>query len=147
MPHPKDPLDELNMEHITEDYRIRLRKILRTYSQLFDGKLGEIATTEELIDITEGAQTVRKLPYWEGQGDRKFVKEQVDKILEKGIIKPATSTWASPVVLVKNKYGTHRFCVEYRRINQITLKDSYPLPRMEDYIDILEDAKYISKLD
>ena len=57
---------------------------------------------------------------------------------QQGVIQPSSSPWASPVVLVPKKNGTHRFCIDYRRLNSITKKDVYPLPRIDDILDTLE---------
>ena len=66
---------------------------------------------------------------------------------EGGVIRDATSEWASPVVLIPKPDGSMRFCVEYRRLNSLTVKDSYPLPRMEDCLDSLGEAQYFTVLD
>ena len=68
-------------------------------------------------------------------------------MLKQGVIQPSTSTWASLVVLVPKKDGHLRFCVDYRRVNAITKKDVYPLPRTDDILDTLGQARYFSTLD
>ena len=64
-----------------------------------------------------------------------------------GIIEECTSPWTSPVVLIKKKDGSTRFCVDYRQLNEVTIKDSYPLPRIDDSLDDLSAAKWFSTLD
>lgn len=63
------------------------------------------------------------------------------------MIKESSSPWASPVVLLKEKYGTISFCVDYRRLNKVTRKDVYPLPRIDDVLDSLQGAKRFSSMD
>ena len=75
------------------------------------------------------------------------VKEELKKMEAQGIIEPSNSPWASPVVLVKKKDGTIRFCIDYRKLNEVTLKDAYPLPRIEDNLDALQGAKWFTTLD
>ena len=68
-------------------------------------------------------------------------------MMEAGVIEESNGPWASPVVLVKKKDGSTRFCVDYRRLNMATVKDAYPLPRVEDCLDTMAGASWFSSLD
>ena len=74
-------------------------------------------------------------------------KEEVQKMLDRGVIEPCQSSWASPVVLVTKKDGTTRFCMDYRKLNDVTRKDAYPVPRIDDTLDALRGSQYFSTLD
>ena len=90
--------------------------------------------------ITSGppiCQKFRRIP-------EAIVTQEVDKMLEGGIIR---SPWSSPIVLMKKKDGKWRFCIDFRKINAITHKDAYPLPKIEETLDALSGAKYFSTLD
>ena len=65
----------------------------------------------------------------------KELKTQLDELLEKGYIKPNTSQWGAPVLFVKNKDGALRLCIDYKELNKITMKNRYPLPRIDDLFD------------
>ena len=73
--------------------------------------------------------------------------ELVKDILEKGVIRPSASAWASPIVLVPKRDGSLRFCVDYRKVNSIIKKDVYPLPRIDDILDTLSETRYFSTQD
>ena len=68
-------------------------------------------------------------------------------MMKQGIIQPSSSPWSSPIVLVKKKNGKTRFCVDYRKLNKITKRDTYPLPRIDKILDSLGKAKYFTSLD
>ena len=68
-------------------------------------------------------------------------------MLEKDVIQPSSSPWASPIVLVQKKDGSTRFCIDYRKVNTVTRKDAYPMPRVDDTLDTLAGAKWFSTLD
>jgi len=71
----------------------------------------------------------------------------VDDMLDINIIRPSNSSWLSPIVLVKKKDNSTRFCVDFRKVNEITKKDAYPIPRIDDTFDTLSGAKYFSSVD
>lgn len=99
---------------------------------------------------TGSAKPVCLPPYRTSPEKRKVIGEQVSKMLADGIIEPACGPWASPVVIVDkqaSESGEPRFCVDYRKVNKATVKDSYPLPRVDESLDFLARGKYISTLD
>jgi hypothetical protein len=75
------------------------------------------------------------------------LKKQIDELLEKGYIRPSTSQWAALVLFVEKKDGTKRMCNDYRSLNEVTVKNKYPLPRIEDLFDQLRGASVFSKID
>lgn len=76
-----------------------------------------------------------------------LIQAEVEKMPQRGVIEPCDSPWSSPIVLVSKKVGSTRFCIDYRRLNEITRKDAYPLPRIEENLDTLQGATYYSTLD
>ena len=114
---------------------------------MWSGTLGTIRATEHRIEVQPGTRPIRQPPYRAGHKSRETVAEHIQTQLDAGVIEPAQSEWASPVVLVLKKDGTIRFCVDFRRLNAATIADTYPLPRMEDCIDSLGDATVFSTLD
>ena len=68
-------------------------------------------------------------------------------MLDEGIVRPSSSPWASPVAMVKKKDGTLRFCIDFRKLNDVTIKDAHPLPRIDDILEALKRPKYFSTLD
>jgi hypothetical protein len=75
------------------------------------------------------------------------LKKQIDELSEKCNIRPSTSPWATPVLFVEKKDGTRMMCIDYRVLNEVTIKNMYPLPRIEDLFDQLRGASVFSKID
>jgi hypothetical protein len=75
------------------------------------------------------------------------LKKQLKELADKGYIRPSASPWGSPVLFVKKKDGSMRMCIDYRNLNAVTVKNKYPLPRIDDLLDQLKDAKFFSKID
>ena len=75
------------------------------------------------------------------------LKKQLEELQRIGFIRPSSSPWGAPVLFVKKKDGSMRLCVDYRALNEVTIKNKYPLPRIDDLFDQLKGAKYFSKID
>jgi len=135
--------------HLTDPtHRTNIQTLLWQYGKLFDirhpSKIN--FTLENAID-TGQHRPVYTTPYRRSPKDHALLTEQTLKLLNQDIIEPSTSPWCSPVVLVKKKDGGTRFCVDYRKLNDITVKDSFPLPRIDDIFDQLSQSIYFTKLD
>ena len=88
-----------------------------------------------------------RAPYRMAPMELKELKSQLQELLDKGFIRPSVSPWGAPVLFVKKKDGTLRMCIDYRQINKVTVKNKYPLPRIEDLFDQLKGASVFSKID
>jgi len=140
-------IDDVDLKHLRSKERDKVRQALRPFSSMWDGKLGTITVTKHRIELKEGAKPVFSQPYRAGPKAREVEQQEVDKMLREKVIEPAKSEYASPVVLVPKPDGSLRFCVDYRKLNSITVKDTYPLPRMDECLDSLGDAQYFTTLD
>ncbi|XP_029053801.1 uncharacterized protein K02A2.6-like [Osmia bicornis bicornis] len=99
------------------------------------------------LRMKEGAEPTKHRYTPRNPAMQAIINQEVDKMLANGIIEPSRSPWSSPVVLVRKKNGTYRFCVDYRQVNRLTEKDAYPLPQAQDTLDKLREARFISTLD
>jgi hypothetical protein len=102
---------------------------------------------EFIIDLLPGTAPIAKRPYRMSVGELEELKKQLKELLDKGYIRPSSSRWGAPVIFVEKKDGTQRMCVDYRALNEVTIKNKYPLPRIEDLFDQLKGAKVFSKID
>ncbi|CAF4472894.1 unnamed protein product [Rotaria socialis] len=136
-------------EHIYDDkQREQMSRILWKYGKLFDiSEPSKIDITLKNAIDTGTHRPIHTPPYRKSKKDQETLRKETDKLMGNGIIEHSTSPWSSPVVLVKKKDGTTRFCVDYRRLNQITTKDAFPLPRIDDIYDQLTTATYFTKFD
>jgi len=131
--------------------RLHIQQLLDKYQHLFasdNDAPGRTTLVEHHIDLVEGSRPfklpARRIPmHLQEEADT-----EVRRMIDSGIVEPSTSEYFSPPVLVRKKDGSIRFCVDYRKLNQFTIKDSYPLPRINEAIDAIgRDAKYFSTLD
>ena len=99
------------------------------------------------IDLVPGATPISKAPYRLSPAELKELKQQLQELTESGFIRPSTSLWGAPVLFVKKKDGSMRMCIDYRMLNSVTIKNKYPLPRIDDLFDQLRGASVFSKID
>lgn len=133
-----------------EEYQACMEQLLNTYEHLFhhetSGPLRSTPHFEHHID-TGDSRPIRSAPYRVSRVERDFIQTQVTEMLNNDVITPSSSPWASPVVMIPKKNGKIRFCIDYRRLNAVTVRDVYPLPRIDDFLDRLGGAKVFSSLD
>src|SRR6187551_691185 len=102
---------------------------------------------EFVIDLKPGTAPIAKRPYRMGVKELEKLKEELRALLAKGYIRPSSSPWGAPVLFADKKDGTQRLCVDYRALNEVTIKNKYPLPRIDDLFDQLKGACVFSKID
>ena len=123
-----------------------LKSLLEKFDEVFQTRPGQTTLAEHHIHA-EGATPVRQAPYRIPHAFRDDVHRELKEMLEHGIIDRSTSEWASPLITVRKKDHSLRLCVDYRRLNTLSKADAYPLPRVEELIDRVGNANFISTLD
>ncbi|XP_073221486.1 uncharacterized protein [Cicer arietinum] len=109
--------------------------------------LPPVRDIEFSIDVTPGTGPISIAPYRMSPSELSELKNQLEDLLSKQFIRPSVSPWGAPVLLVKKKDGKSRLCVDYRQLNKVTIKNRYPLPRIDDLMDQLKGAMIFSKID
>ncbi|KAL1194882.1 RNA-directed DNA polymerase-like protein [Cardamine amara subsp. amara] len=128
-----------------------------------EAKVGDIRVVRELPDVFQslppsrsdpftielepGTTPISRAPYRMAPAEMAELKKQLEELLSKGFIRPSTSPWGAPVLFVKKKDGSFRLCVDYRGLNRVTVKNMYPLPRIDELLDQLRGATWFSKID
>ena len=99
------------------------------------------------IDLVPGTGPISKVPYRMAPKEMEELKVQLEELLGKGYIRPIVSLWGAPVLFVRKKDGTMRFCIDYRELNKVIVKNKYPLPWIDDLFDQLQGVGVFSKID
>jgi hypothetical protein len=102
---------------------------------------------EFIIELLPGTPPISKRPYRMPINELVELKKQIAELQSKGFIRPSSSHWGAPVLFLEKKDGTQQMCVDYRFLNEVTIKNKYPLPRIEDLFDQMKGASIFSKID
>ncbi|GJU52324.1 putative reverse transcriptase domain-containing protein [Tanacetum coccineum] len=125
-------------------------KISRDFPEVFPEDLPGLPPARPVefqIDLIPGAAPVARAPYRLAPSEMKELSEQLQELSDKGFIRPSSSPWGAPVLFVKKKDGSFRMCIDYRELNKLTVKNRYPLPRIDDLFDQLQGSSIYSKID
>ncbi|XP_052197391.1 uncharacterized protein LOC127804559 [Diospyros lotus] len=123
--------------------------VVREFPDVFPDELPGLPPLREVefsIELMPGTQPVSKAPYRMALNELKELRVQLEELIEKGFVLPSASPWGAPVLFVRKKDGSMRLCIDYRQLNQVTLKNKYPLPRVDDLLDQLRGASVFSKI-
>ncbi|GJV08831.1 putative reverse transcriptase domain-containing protein [Tanacetum coccineum] len=134
----------------SEGKRLEDVPIVRDFPEVFPEDLSGIPPARQVefqIDLVPGVAPVARAPYRLAPSKMKELAEQLQELSDKGFIRPSSSPWGAPVLFVKKKDGSFRMCIDYRELNKLTVKNRYPLPRIDDLFDQLQGSSVYSKID
>ncbi len=132
--------------HLSAAQKGELQHLIGQFSDVFSPLPGQTNVIQHDIQMPPGV-IVRQRPYRVPEAHRRAIEEEIRQMLKLGVIEPSRSPWYSPIVLVPKPDGTLRFCKDYRRLNEVSQFDGYPMPRVDELLDWLGRARYISTLD
>ena len=137
-------------EKKVEEKKVEDVLVVREFPEVFPEELPGLPPSRQIefhIDLVPGATPVARAPYRLAPSELLELSNQLQELLEKGFIRPSFSPWGAPVLFVKKKDGSFRMCIDYRELNKLTIKNRYPLPRIDDLFDQLQGSKFYSKID
>ncbi|CAF1301583.1 unnamed protein product [Adineta ricciae] len=138
---------DLHNSILNEHQQQQLANVIQSFPQLFTSVPGRTNVIKHHIEVQPGSKPCNSPPYRYAPARRQAIDEELKTMLNEGVITPSKSSWASPVVLAPKKDGSMRFCIDYRKLNNLTIRDAYPLPRIDDTLDSLQQAQFFSTLD
>ncbi|CAN6447714.1 unnamed protein product [Victoria cruziana] len=134
----------------TVEPRVGEIPVVQEYADVFPEELPGLPPKREIeftISLVPGVQPISKAPYRMAPAELAELKKQIQELMDKWFIQPSMSPWGAPVLFVKKKDGTMRLCIDYRMLNQVTIKNKYPLPRIDDLLNQLGGSSVFSKID
>ncbi|MCO5613485.1 hypothetical protein L7F22_067762 [Adiantum nelumboides] len=151
----KDPLNGVDETQVNENgiqIDLELFNFLNQFQDVFiDDIPGELppkrGDDDHTIELIPRSSPLNKPPHRVSQAQQEEIMRQVNELVEKGMVRPSSSLFCSPVLLVQKKDGTYRMCVDYRALNRITIKNRFPVPRVEHLFDKLQGSTYFSRID
>ncbi len=132
--------------HLSAAQKGELQHLIGQFSDVFSPLPGQTNVIQHDIQTPPGV-IIRQRPYRVPEARRRAIEEEIQQMLKLGAIEPSHSPWSCPIVLVPKPDGTLRFCNDYRRLNEVSQFDGYPMPRVDELLDRLGRARYISTLD
>ncbi|KAI3815600.1 hypothetical protein L1987_15274 [Smallanthus sonchifolius] len=141
---------ELVAEQPSEEKKIDDIPIVRDFLEVFPEDLPGLPLHRQVefqIDLVPGAAPIARAPYRLEPNELQELSTQLQELLEKGFIQPSSSPWGTPVLFFKNKEGIFRMRIDYHELNKVTIKNRYPLPRIDDLFDKLQGSSFYSKID
>ena len=143
------PPVDISQDGISPSQRKEVENLLTKFSDVFSTGPNDYGRTDLVTHRirTGDASPVRQRAYRASPTVRNEIRKQVDTLLDQDVIEESHSPWSSPIVMVKKKDGSYRFCIDYRKLNKVTVKDSHPLPRTDDTLDALSGSVYFSTID
>ncbi|KAJ0956109.1 putative nucleotidyltransferase, Ribonuclease H [Helianthus annuus] len=134
----------------SDERKIEDLPVVREYPDVFPEELPGLPPHRQVefqIDLAPAAAPVARAPYRLAPGELQELSNQLQELLDRGFIRPSSSPWGAPVLFVKKKDGSLRMCIDYRELNKMTIKNRYPLPRIDDLFDQLQGSSFYSKID
>ncbi|GJT80917.1 putative reverse transcriptase domain-containing protein [Tanacetum coccineum] len=134
----------------SEKERLKGVPIVQDFPEVFPEDLSGLPPTRQVefqFDLVPGVASIARAPYRLAPSERKELSEQLKELSDKGFIRPSSSPWGAPVLFVNKKDGSFRMCIDYRELNKLTVKNRYPLPRIDDLFDQLQGSSVYSKID
>ncbi|GJU22501.1 putative reverse transcriptase domain-containing protein [Tanacetum coccineum] len=138
------------MEKKSDEKRLEDIPVVKEFSDVFPEDLPGLPPVRQVefqIDLIPGAAPVARTPYRLAPSEMQELSNQLQELADRGFIRPSTSPWGAPVLFVKKKDGSFRMCIDYRELNKLTIKNRYPLPRIDDLFDQLQGSSVYSKID
>jgi len=124
-----------------------LTALLEEFGDVFSDVPGRATLGVHHVELKPDTKPIRCPPYRLNREKAKVLNDGLDNLLDQGIIEESTSPWASPIVMFPKADGTLRLCTDFQKVNNCTVPDPFPLPRIEDLIDRVGKAKFLTKLD
>ncbi|XP_017440990.2 uncharacterized protein LOC108346418 [Vigna angularis] len=149
MTHEDQEFRSLEQERSSSSYT-KGRSVVDEFLDVFPEEIPGLPPPREVeftIDLVTTAAPISVQPYRMSPAELTELKTQIEELMDKQFIRPSVSPWGAPVLLVKKKDGSSRLCIDYRQLNKLTIKNKYPLPRIDDLLDQLHGASVFSKID
>lgn len=142
----KASLGDIQLGHLQPGEEEHLRRVLEDFPEVITNNIGRTTTVSHTIECSNYSP-IKQRPYPINPDKRKFVIQKIKEMEGQGLIEPSTSGWASPIVLPKKKNGEYRLCVDFRKVNERTISDAYPMPDLKNSLRQVSGCRVFSTLD